>query len=455
MGRKNRGAGGKLFLVIVALLMGAGVYLYNSAMFERDVPKITLLNDQYWNGRVPLKIEISDDSGIMEYKVTLQSGNKERVLAEESLMAPIKLKSLELKVPSRSVAKSGNITVTIEARDASKWNFLAGNRAVSTTVLQIDSLRPKINIISNSYKIIKGGSALVVFSAKDENLKDLYIETSFNKRFKAKPFYREDHYIALIAWPVGATSFRASVIATDLAGNSVKTYIPLYLKERSYKVSKIRLSDSFLNDTVSDLAEQFGADPDSGVIEKFKFVNEDIRKQNEDLIRSITSKVSDSQIDSFTQKPFYPLKNGKVIASFGDHRLYYYKGKKISESYHLGLDLASVKMAKILVQNSAEVVFASENGIYGNMPILSHDLGLYTLYGHCSSVNVSDGDLVGDGEQIANTGVTGYAMGDHVHFGVLVQGVEVRPEEWMDKQWIRLNITDVIKEARDIIDRTK
>ena len=44
-------------------------------------------------------------------------------------------------------------------------------------------------------------------------------------------------------------------------------------------------------------------------------------------------------------------------------------------------------------------------------------------------------------------------MGDHLHFGVLVQGVEVRPQEWMDRQWIKLNITDVIKNAKRIIDR--
>ena len=43
-------------------------------------------------------------------------------------------------------------------------------------------------------------------------------------------------------------------------------------------------------------------------------------------------------------------------------------------------------------------------------------------------------------------------MGDHLHFGVLVQGIEVRPAEWMDSTWIKLNITDVIENAKKIID---
>ena len=45
-------------------------------------------------------------------------------------------------------------------------------------------------------------------------------------------------------------------------------------------------------------------------------------------------------------------------------------------------------------------------------------------------------------------------MGDHLHFGVLVQGVEVRPEEWMDKEWINLNITEVMKNAKKLIGRS-
>lgn len=61
------------------------------------------------------------------------------------------------------------------------------------------------------------------------------------------------------------------------------------------------------------------------------------------------------------------------------------------------------------------------------------------------------GDEIRKNQLIANTGATGYAMGDHLHFGILVQGVEVRPQEWMDQQWIKLNIIDIIKSAKKII----
>ncbi len=107
--------------------------------------------------------------------------------------------------------------------------------------------------------------------------------------------------------------------------------------------------------------------------------------------------------------------------------------------------MASTKMATIVSSNGGKVVFTENNGIYGNMPMVDHGLGLYTLYGHCSTILVQQDEIIGAGTPIAKTGMTGLALGDHLHFGVLVQGIEVRPEEWMDKRWIRNNIDMSLK----------
>jgi hypothetical protein len=42
-------------------------------------------------------------------------------------------------------------------------------------------------------------------------------------------------------------------------------------------------------------------------------------------------------------------------------------------------------------------------------------------------------------------------MGDHLHFGILVQGIEVRPVEWLDKKWINDNIKKIFNDADKII----
>jgi murein DD-endopeptidase MepM/ murein hydrolase activator NlpD len=442
-------------MLILALMLAGGIYVYTSTMFERDVPNINFDTNGYWNLKKPLDIKIDDVSGIKAYSVTLRSSSGESVLKNEHFMTPQGDIKVSIEPPRSAYAiKDKEIEIVITATDASKWNFLNGNSITKVFKLVIDKRRPKISIISNSYKIKRGGAALVIFRIRDDNLDDFYIQTNFGKKFKAQPFYKEGYYISLLAWPIKSSSFRATVVAQDFAGNTSKSYIPLYLKQKNYRISKIKLSDRFLKGKIADLAEEFvetqGVD---GSLEQFKIINEDVRAKNEKLIHEITSKVPDEMISDFKINKMYPLKNAQVVATFGDHRKYYYDGQYISESYHMGLDLASNKEARIIPQNGGKVVFADFNGLYGNMPIISHGLGLYTLYGHCSTLRVNADDEIGAKEYIANTGKSGYAMGDHLHFGVLIQGIEVRPAEWMDKQWMKLNITDVIKSAKKVINR--
>ena len=441
-------------LILFALIITGGVYLYNSKMFERDIPQVSLDTNGYWNLKKPLSLSIEDASGIKAYRVILKSSNGEKTLYSEQ---PIVLKNkVDINVePPRSAyaMKDNSVTLIIEASDASKWNFLNGNTTLKEYQLKIDKKRPALVTISNSYKINKGGSAVVVFKATDDNLKEIYIQTNFDKKFKPQPFYKDGYYISLVAWPVNERNFKATIIAKDHAGNVSNSYIPFYLKQKNYRVSRINISDRFLNGKIAELAGEFmetqGVD---NPLEQFKIINEDVRAKNEKLIHEITSKVPQEKITMFNIKKMYPLKNAQVVATFGDHRKYLYKGSYISESFHLGLDLASNAMADIKPQNSGDIVFSDFNGLYGNMPLIYHGMGLYTLYGHCSSTNVNSGDFINPNQVVARTGKSGYAMGDHLHFGVLVQGIEVRPAEWMDATWIKLNISDVMDNAKNIID---
>lgn len=452
--RRRRNFGSMIITVALIAIIGGVVYLYNSAMFERDKPTIQIVNSGYWNLTAPLKIKIDDASGLLSYKVTLQSGSQSFDLADEQFVSPQGSQELEIKAPQRAYALNDDtVKITVEAKDASKWNFFAGNTATKESTFQVDKKRPYVSTISASYRIIKGGAAVVIFKAEDENMEEFYVETNFGKHFIPQPFYKEGYYVTLLAWPVTEESFHAKIIARDRAGNVTQSAVPVIPYNKNYKLSHIKLSDNFLNGKVSELANAYGVDQNADLIGRFKFVNEEMRKKNEKVIQDITSKVSDTMVNSFPINKMYPLKNGAVVAQFGDHRIYSYKGKEVSEAYHLGLDLASNAMSPILTQNPAVVAFAQENGIYGNMPVLYHGLGLYTLYGHCSSVLVKEGESLHSNQAIAKSGRSGYAMGDHLHFGVLVQGIEVRPQEWMDQEWIRKSITDPMRDARKLINQ--
>ena len=440
--------------ILFGLIIIGAVFIYTSPMFERDIPEVEIDNNGHWNLKKSINVAITDESGVKAYKIILKTSNEELLLEHEQLITPQKALNIEVKSPREALRlRDKEMTLSIEVKDASKWNLLNGNSVIKEYKLNIDKKRPQSNIIANSYKITKGGSALVVFQVLDDNLKDIYIESNNNKKFKPQPFYKDGYYISLLAWPINNSSFKATVVSTDYAGNIAKNHIPFYLKQKNYRVSNIKLSDRFLKGKIAELADEF--EDTYGIedsIEQFKIINEDVRAKNEKLIHELASIVSDDTIENFKINKMYPLKNAQMVASFGDHRKYSYKGKEISESYHLGLDLASNAMASIKPQNAGEVVYSDYNGLYGHMPMIDHGLGLYTIYGHCSSIKVNQGEPISEKRDIANTGKSGYAMGDHLHFGVLVQGIEVRPAEWMDTQWIKLNISDVIKNAKKIID---
>ncbi|MDF1874559.1 M23 family metallopeptidase [Sulfurimonas sp. SAG-AH-194-I05] len=445
-----------LGLLLFGLIIAGIIYVYKSSSFERDKAVITMQTNGYWNLKQSVGVDITDESGVKSYKILLKTADGESVITHEQLIEPMKTLHLDIKPPRSAYSlKEDSLTIVVEINDASSWNFMKGNFVRKEFEFIIDKRRPQTSILSNSYKISKGGSALVIFRATDDNLKDIYIESNNNKKFKPQPFYKDGYYISLLAWSLKDKDFKAVIVAKDYAGNIKKTHIPLYLKNKKYRTSTLKISSRYLETKTAQLAEEFVetqaiTDP----VKQFQIINEVIRGKNEDLIRKYTSVVSDEMIDDFRINKMYPLRNGKVAAYFGDHRYYNHNGKRISEAYHMGLDLASVAMAEIKPQNGGKVVYSDYNGIYGNMPIIDHGLGLYTLYGHCSSTQVNVDDYFSAKNVLANTGKTGAVMGDHLHFGVLVQGIEVRPQEWMDSKWIKLNITDVIKNAKEIINKS-
>ncbi|MFR5861253.1 MAG: M23 family metallopeptidase [Flavonifractor plautii] len=68
---------------------------------------------------------------------------------------------------------------------------------------------------------------------------------------------------------------------------------------------------------------------------------------------------------------------------------------------------------------------------YGNLVIVDHGNGKQTYYGHCSSVLVSAGDKVYQGQPIAKVGSTGRSTGNHCHFEVKINGTSVNPLSYL------------------------
>jgi len=86
-------------------------------------------------------------------------------------------------------------------------------------------------------------------------------------------------------------------------------------------------------------------------------------------------------------------------------------------------------------------------GIYGNCVVVDHGLGVQSLYAHLSSVDVKDGDRVSRDTVLGRSGMTGLAGGDHLHFTMLVHGVQVTPVDWWSRQWVEDRILRKLREA--------
>ncbi|MEG2596913.1 MAG: peptidoglycan DD-metalloendopeptidase family protein [Oscillospiraceae bacterium] len=114
--------------------------------------------------------------------------------------------------------------------------------------------------------------------------------------------------------------------------------------------------------------------------------------------------------------------NGKVSGNF----IWPVGGGKISCYYgsggHRGLDIAANHGTPVYASASGKVVVSGWYYSYGKCVVIDHGNGVRTLYGHNSSLNVSVGQRVSQGQQISGIGSTGNSTGNHCHFEVQVNG---------------------------------
>lgn len=112
---------------------------------------------------------------------------------------------------------------------------------------------------------------------------------------------------------------------------------------------------------------------------------------------------------------------GTVTSGFGGREIFG------SSSFHRGADIAASQGSTICAAAAGTVSWAGEKGSYGNLVKVDHGNGFVTYYAHCSALLVSAGEIVDQGQAIAQVGATGRATGPHCHFEVLWQGEPVDP----------------------------
>jgi murein DD-endopeptidase MepM/ murein hydrolase activator NlpD len=237
-----------------------------------------------------------------------------------------------------------------------------------------------------------------------------------------------------------------SVFASDPGGNEATGAVERKQFPKPFAKSQIQIDDGFLQRVVPAIAQASpGAGIDtSNVLQGFLKINNDLRRANNQAIAALAVK---TRPEMLWREAFSQLGNTAVESRFADYRTYFYQGKEIDRQVHLGFDLASLQHATVPASNRGIVLYANDLGIYGNCIILDHGLGIFSLYGHLSTMDVKEGDTVEKGQVLGRTGVTGLAGGDHLHFTMLVNGVAVNPVEWWDPHWMEDRVFRKIREA--------
>ncbi len=101
------------------------------------------------------------------------------------------------------------------------------------------------------------------------------------------------------------------------------------------------------------------------------------------------------------------------------------------QKFHNGIDLAAPAGTPILAAYNGDVVAAGYSSSMGNYIMIDHGGGLYTIYMHASVLYVSKGQEVTKGQTIAGVGTTGRSTGNHLHFGVRLNGNYVSPWNYL------------------------
>jgi murein DD-endopeptidase MepM/ murein hydrolase activator NlpD len=426
-----------VFVLILAAAIGGALFL--RPRFESDPPTVTVSTNADTVGVAPFEVTVTDrGAGLKSVTATLSQGGAEQKLASEQYGEPVAEKKIAVVLSKVSGLKEGPAILRVSARDASLWRWFGGNEATLEKNFTVDITPPTLELIADDRYVNFGGVGAIVYKASpDTATTGVKLGDHFFPGFPGLIKDHPDHFLALFShsYDVPAEA-RAALVATDKAGNTREMRLAYELKNVKYRKSTIALSEKFLQNKVAPLLTDVAARQGTPR-EVFVAVNKRLRKENDDKITVITSKATPSML---WKGAFGQLSNSKVEANFADLRTYTYQREPIDTAYHLGYDLSVTHKYPVEAANSGAVAFVGPLGIYGDTVILDHGLGLFTLYGHLSSIDVKAGDSVEKRQIIGKTGETGLAAGDHLHYGVYLDGVAVLPVEWWDAKWINDNI---------------
>jgi murein DD-endopeptidase MepM/ murein hydrolase activator NlpD len=421
-----------IFFAVLVLLILVPILIVSarSATPVVDLPaSITTLGQA-----TPVSVQVHDPRGIRKIAATVeQNGVSYPVSATtQPSTASDSTWSFTAGVKSTPQLKDGAAKLIVEATS----NDLLGKKARAERDVTVVTRPPSLSVDSDQHYLYLGMADLVTFNVSggwtaagvrvgDQTYRSWPMPDGKPGRFSLFAF----------AWnmPPGTAPV---VYASIGVGNDVTSPIVFQFPKKEqphYTVHDLQISDAFMQKVVNELDPNGSGDP----VARFVKINSEMRRANNKTLADLRFKTAEKFLWS---QPFARQAHAQAEATFADLRNYIYHGKKIDQQVHLGYDLAVTQHVGVEASNDGQIVYAAPLGIYGNCVVVDHGYGLQTIYGHMSQIDVHVGDTVKRGQVMGRSGMTGMAGGDHIHFAMQLDGVQIDPKEWWDPHWIHDHI---------------
>ena len=419
-----------LGVIVLAVLVSTAFFLARSATPIIELPASV----QSLGQATPITVHVTDPHGIRNLTASVeQNGTQYKVFeASQPSSLPDTTADFTAGVKTTPQLQAGRAKLILEAVS----NDLRRKTARVERDVMIVTQPPSVSVDSEQHYLYLGMADLATFGVSGS-----WTEAGIrvgDQKFRAWPMPGGKpgmFSLFAFAWNMPPDTI-PMVYASNGAGNDVTSPLVVIFPKKEqpkYTTHDLQVSDTFLQKVIGELDPNGTGDP----VTRFVKINTDMRRANNQTLSDLRFKTADKFLWS---QPFARQSHSQAEATFADVRNYIYHGKKIDQQVHLGYDLAVTQHIGVQASNDGKVVYAAPLGIYGNCIVVDHGYGLQTIYGHLSRIDVHEGDMVKRGQAMGLSGMTGMAGGDHIHFAMQLDGVQIDPKEWWDPHWIKDHI---------------
>lgn len=425
-----------VLVLVVILIVACAVLLGFSTTPALELPPLTALGTA-----TPVSVHISDPHGVKHVSASIEQNGSSWSFYQHSQPArrfvwnrhqpPVAIQ-FTAGTKTAPQLKDGPATLIVEATSN---DFRASTATVRRDVTVV-TRPPMLSVDADQHYLYRGMADLVTFTISGQwSQAGVKVDGQTFRSWPMPGGKPGQFALYAFAWNM-PDSVVPLVFATNAAGNEVTGRMVYQFPKREqphYRTRDLEITDQFMQKVVNELDPNGSGD----MAERFVKINRDMRIANNKTLADLQYKTEPRFLWS---QPFLQQHNSAVESAFADTRNYIYHGKRIDQETHLGYDFAITPHVTVEASNDGKVVYAAPLGIYGNCVVLDHGYALQTFYGHMSEFAVRVGDTVKRGQTLGRSGMTGMAAGDHIHFGMQLDGVQIDPKEFFDAHWIKDHI---------------